>query len=248
MSQRRDNLIRAAKQLVETEQLLGGDFIPAERNRLPGPEGSNAVAAMTPQQKAEALEAIDVNEVRGCVRCGLCESRTQTVFGEVNPDADLVFVGEGPGEEEDRTGRPFVGRAGELLTRMIQAMGLTRQDVYICNLVKCRPPGNRVPAVEEIHACWDYLIRQLQIIQPKVIVTLGNPATQNLLDTRVGITKLRGQWQKLPMIGEGLAGIDVMPTFHSAYVLRQYTKDVRGKVWSDLQQVMDKLGLRPPGQ
>ena len=239
------DLFQAARQLIETERTLGGDFIPARRNPLPEAQPSEP-AGMTARQKTEALRAIDVGEVQGCTKCGLCENRTQTVFGEGNPDADLVFVGEGPGEEEDRTGRPFVGRAGELLTKMIIAMGLTRQDVFICNIVKCRPPRNRAPMPEEVTACWGYLIRQLQIIAPKVIVTLGNPATQNLLDTKIGITKLRGQWQKLPPISEGLAGIAVMPTFHSAYLLRQYTPDNRKKVWDDLKKVMDKLSLAPP--
>jgi DNA polymerase len=148
--------------------------------------------------------------------------------------------------EEDATGRPFVGRAGELLTRMINAMGLQREDVYICNMLKCRPPGNRTPNPQEVECCWDFLVRQLQIIGPKVIVAMGNPATKGLLGTKVGITRIRGQWQKLPMIGEGLANIDVMPTFHPAYVLRQYNADTRGKVWADLQEVMKRLGLQPP--
>ena len=253
-AERTEGLARAARQLIEGEELLGGEFLPAGRNPLPEIElaASAPVAEapkpgdgprMTASQKADALRAIDEGEVKTCTRCPLCRSRTNTVFGEVNPDADLVFVGEGPGADEDRTGRPFVGRAGELLTKMIRAMGLTREDVFICNILKCRPPGNRAPAPDEVDACWDYLVRQLQIIQPRVIVTLGNPATQNLLDTRTGITRLRGQWSKLPLIGEGLAGIDIMPTFHPAYVLRQYNQDTRGKVWSDLQKVMAKLGL-----
>ena len=228
--------------------MLGGQFIPA----TPGGGSAEPAAAPAPpsmglQEKAEALKAIDVAEVRPCVNCRLHQGRAYTVFGEGDPDADLVFVGEGPGAEEDRTGRPFVGRAGELLTKMIEAMGLGRRDVYICNLVKCRPPQNRAPGPDEIEACWGYLIRQLQIIAPKVIVSLGNPATQHLLDTRVGITKMRGRWQKLPLIGEHLAGIDVMPTFHPAYLLRQYTGDNRSKVWDDLQKVMAALGLKVKG-
>jgi len=255
MSDQREQLARAARQLIAIEELFGGQFLPAERNPLPEIEPAGAssavepaegAAAMGPQQKTEALEAIDAGEVRGCQKCRLCQSRTHTVFGEGNPDADLVFVGEGPGQEEDRTGRPFVGRAGELLTKMIRAMGLTRPDVYICNMVKCRTPQNRPPTPDEVDACWDYLIRQLQILQPKVIVTLGNPATQGLLNTRTGITKLRGTWQKLPNIGEGLWGIPVMPTFHPAYLLRQYSLDNRRKVWNDLQQVMAFLGLKVP--
>jgi DNA polymerase len=205
-----------------------------------------ALPQLSPEEKAAALAEMDETEVKGCTKCALCKGRTNTVFGEVNADADLVFVGEGPGADEDASGRPFVGRAGELLTKMIIAMGLSRDDVFICNMVKCRPPGNRAPAPEEVQACWDYLIRQLQTIQPKVIVTLGNPATQNLLQTRTGITKLRGQFQQLPDIGAGLAGIAVMPTFHPAYVLRQYTPDNRRKVWSDLQQVMGALGMAAP--
>ena len=252
-------LVDAAEQMLEGERLLGGPFLPvlpADRNPLPGPAtdappaGQDYLdgAAMTVEQRAEALAAIDVNEVRSCTRCGLCQGRKQTVFGEGSPAARLVFIGEGPGEEEDRTGRPFVGRAGELLNRMIAAMGLKRHDAYIGNIVKCRPPGNRAPAVDEAMACRTYLVRQLQILAPAVIVTLGNPATQNLLDTTIGITKLRGQWQKLPPIAPGLGGIDVMPTFHPAYVLRQYTADVRAKVWADLQQVLDRLGLSPPAK
>lgn len=209
-------------------------------------EPGAAAADMTPQQKAAVLREINDKEVKVCRRCGLHQGRAHTVFGEGNPHADLMFVGEGPGEDEDRTGRPFVGRAGELLTRMIQAMGLRREDVFIANIVKCRPPGNRAPTPEEVEACWDYLIRQIQTIRPKVIVALGNPAAHALLDTTVGITRLRGQWQLLPPIGVGLAGIRVMPTFHPAFLLRQYTPDNRMKVWSDLQQVMAELGIMPP--
>ena len=252
MSDQVDKLILAAEQLIETDVLLGGEFIPA--GGTPAPEIAPAepprptLPTLTPAQKAAMLKEMDENEVRNCTSCALAEHRTQTVFGEGDPDARLVFVGEAPGAEEDATGRPFVGRAGELLTKMIEAMGLRREDVFICNMLKCRPPGNRTPGPQELQCCWGFLVRQLQIIQPKVIVTLGNPATHGLLDTRVGITKLRGQWQSLPNIGDGLEGIDVMPTFHPAYVLRQYTPDNRKKVWSDLQAVMKKLGLKPPAK
>ena len=256
MSDEREGLLRAAKQLIETDELLGGSFTPAVSNPLPACEVSEGAppspsagraepsAELDPADKAAALKELDEREVRKCTRCALCEARTRTVFGEGDPNADLVFVGEGPGQEEDRQGRPFVGRAGELLTKMIVAMGLSRERVFICNMVKCRPPGNRTPSPDEVQACWGYLVRQLQIIRPKVIVTMGNPATQNLLDTRTGITRLRGQWQELPDIGEDLAGTPVMPTFHPAYLLRQYTKDNRQRVWSDLQAVMEKIGLK----
>jgi len=239
MNEPMDQMISSARQILETELLLGGRFLPAVRNPLPTPAG-----VMSLEERQRLLEEIDLGQVRGCTLCRLSQGRTQTVFGEGSPQAELVFVGEGPGEEEDRTGRPFVGRAGELLGKMIQAMGLSRGDVYICNMVKCRPPNNRAPMGDEVQACWPYLMRQLQIISPRVIVTLGNPATQNLLGTSAGITKLRGQWQKLPALAEGLEGIPVMPTFHPAYILRQYNQETRGKVWSDLQQVMAFLGLR----
>lgn len=254
MSNTPSDPVSVARQVLAIEQLLGGaDFLPAERNPLPEMEFSEAALPaaapaqnLAPDEKARLLSEMNEKEVSVCTKCSLSQGRNHTVFGEANPDADLVFVGEGPGADEDRTGRPFVGRAGELLTKMIHAMGLTREDVFICNIVKCRPPGNRAPAPEEVQACWGYLIRQLQIIRPKAIITLGNPATQNLLQTRVGITRLRGQWQKLPELGESLAGIPVMPTFHPAYVLRQYTVANRQKVWSDLRSVMEVLGLQPP--
>jgi uracil-DNA glycosylase len=248
----RSELTRAARQLLAIEDFLGGPFVPARADSLPqiemaGPSGAAAVGAgMSRDEKVAALAAIDDGEVKACTKCGLCKGRTNTVFGEGDADSSLVFVGEAPGADEDASGRPFVGRAGELLAKMIKAMGFSREQVFICNMVKCRPPSNRAPAPEETQACWDYLIRQLQIISPKVIVTLGNPATQGLLNTKTGITKLRGNFQELPDIGEGLAGTAVMPTFHPAYVLRQYTPENRGKVWSDLQQVMGALGMELP--
>ncbi len=251
------DLPKIAAQLLALEQLLGGsEYLPVGDSALPEIAPASGVGFDQParqelpqlsrEEKAAALAEIDREEVSVCTRCELAQARTKTVFGEGDPDADLVFVGEGPGQDEDLSGRPFVGRAGELLTKMITAMGLTRQDVFICNVVKCRPPHNRTPAPEEVGACWDYLVRQLQIIQPRAIVTLGNPATKKLLDTQTGITRMRGNWQPLPEIGPGLGGIPVMPTFHPAYVLRQYTPENRRKVWSDLQQVMNHLGLELP--
>jgi DNA polymerase len=255
----REILSSAARQLLAIEELLGSAWIPADQPKLPAyqpaaqadppdaptagpPPGSD----LSVEAKAATLDEMDQQEVRGCVRCGLHQGRTKTVFGEGDPDADLVFVGEGPGHDEDVSGRPFVGRAGQLLTRMIHAMGLDRQDVFICNVVKCRPPSNRNPMPEEVEACWGYLMRQLQTIRPRVIVTLGNPATKKLLETTTGITRLRGTWQELPDHGAGLGGIAVMPTFHPSYVLRRYTPEVRGQVWADLQKVMSRLGLDVP--
>ena len=248
MSDERQRLRQAGRQLLETDRMLAGDFL-APGAALPAPSAGAGPARKPARPSAEAeakakqLEAIDTGEVKACTRCGLAGGRTHTVFGEGNADADLLFIGEGPGAEEDKQGRPFVGRAGELLSKMIAAMGLTRHDVYIANVVKCRPPGNRAPTADEAAACWDYLLRQLKIIQPKVIVALGNPATHALLETTVGITKLRGQWQSMPTLDADLAGIRVMPTFHPAYLLRSYTKDNREKVWSDLRLVMAELGL-----
>ena len=166
--------------------------------------------------------------IQGCLACPLGPGRLHFVFGEGNPQAELLFIGEGPGRDEDLQGRPFVGKAGELLDRMIGAIGLKRADVYIANVVKCRPPDNRTPTPQEAAVCLGYLHRQIQLIQPKVIVTLGATPLRELLGISTGITRVRGQWQRL-------GDIPVMPTFHPAYVLRQYTQDVRRAVWEDLK-------------
>src|SRR5262249_52879532 len=155
--------------------------------------------------KRVRLAAMDSDEVRGCRKCRLCEQRTHTVFGEGDAEAQLMFIGEGPGENEDQTGRPFVGRAGQLLDKMIAAMGLGREQVYIANIVKCRPPGNREPAPDEVATCTPYLERQIEIIRPRVIVTLGRPATQHMLQSKLSMSRLRGQWQQW-------RGIRLMPT------------------------------------
>lgn len=172
-------------------------------------------------------------ELGDCKRCKLCNGRTQIVYGSGNPRAELVFVGEGPGEEEDKQGVPFVGAAGQLLTKMIEAMKFSRDTVYICNVVKCRPPGNRNPEPEEIQACEPFLRAQLRVIKPKVIVALGKFAAQTLLRDDTTITRLRGQWRKYE-------GIDLMPTFHPAYLLR--SPEEKKKAWMDLQEVMKRLG------
>ena len=178
----------------------------------------------------------------GCPHCTTATGHTQTVFGEGNPAARLVFVGEAPGETEDQLGRPFVGRAGQKLDEMIKAMGMSRADVYIANVLKSRPPDNRTPMPSEVERCAPYLAAQLRIIRPQVIVSLGGPATKFLLGVETGITKLRGQWASWTPPGEGgAAPIPVMPTYHPAYLLRNYTPKTRGEVWSDLKQVMDRL-------
>lgn len=173
-------------------------------------------------------------ELGDCRRCGLCEGRRTIVFGDGNPDADILFIGEGPGEQEDRTGLPFVGRAGELLTQMIEkGMGIARRDVYICNIVKCRPPGNRNPLPPEVSACRPFLDGQIEAVAPKVIVTLGKPAASLLLDREISITRLRGTWQSY-------RGIPLMPTLHPAFVLRQYTPENRRAVWEDLKSALER--------
>ena len=168
-----------------------------------------------------------------CRRCPLAATRTNVVFGEGDPHAELMFIGEGPGADEDRLGRPFVGRAGQLLDKMIAAMQFTREEVYIANIVKCRPPGNRTPTPEEAQRCIGYLERQIKFIAPKVIVLLGATAATFLLDRHDGITKLRGNWTEYK-------GIPVMPTYHPAFLLRQ--ESAKREAWHDLQMVMAKFG------
>jgi uracil-DNA glycosylase len=169
-----------------------------------------------------------------CTRCKLHSTRNKIVFGDGNPKAQLVFVGEGPGRDEDAQGLPFVGRAGKLLTQMIEAMGLQRKDVYICNVVKCRPPENRLPEPDEIKTCSPFLLRQLDAIAPKVIVCLGACAAQTLLETNRGISHFRGEWLEF-------RGTRLLATYHPAYLLRNPA--AKADVWKDLQKVMAVLGL-----
>lgn len=229
--------LRKARQIVKIDGLLGMDSVPLGQAQAQAPAESDPTPTdRSPEKKQQALDELAEDHA---TNCPLCTSKTDInnlVFGEGDPDADLVFVGEGPGADEDRQGRPFVGRAGQLLNKQITAMGLEREQVYIANIVKSRPPGNRVPTPEEAEQCMPWLERQMKIIQPKVIVTLGGSAAKYLLEQpNLAITKVRGQWQQWH-------GFDLMPTFHPAYLLRQYTTDNRRKVWSDLQAAMKKLG------
>jgi len=169
-----------------------------------------------------------------CTRCKLHKTRKNIVFGDGNPNAQLVFVGEGPGADEDAQGLPFVGRAGKLLTQMIEAMGLQRKDVYICNVVKCRPPENRQPEKDEVSECSPFLLRQIDTIAPKVIVCLGSTAAQTILQTNRGISHFRGEWLEF-------RGRKLMATYHPAYLLRNPA--AKSEVWKDLQKVMAELGL-----
>ena len=184
--------------------------------------------------EGDTLERIR-EDIGDCTRCRLHKQRTNIVFGVGNPKAELVFVGEGPGHDEDVQGIPFVGRAGKLLTQMIEAMGLQRDDVYICNVVKCRPPENRLPERDEIATCSPFLLRQLAAISPKVIVCLGSCAAQALLGTNQSMSRLRGQWFDY-------RGSRLIATYHPAYLLRNPA--AKGEVWSDLKKVMAHLGLK----
>jgi DNA polymerase len=195
------------------------------------------VAAEPPAACPASLDAIR-EEIGDCTRCKLFKGRNSIVFGEGDPKSSILFVGEGPGSEEDQQGRPFVGAAGQLLTDIIEkGMKLKRAEVYICNIVKCRPPGNRNPEPDEVLACIGFVKQQISVIKPKVIVTLGNVPTQNLLNTKQGITRMRGVWQEYE-------GIPVMPTFHPSYLLR--SPGEKGKVWEDIKLVMKKLGMVIP--
>jgi len=175
----------------------------------------------------DTLEKIRDDIGANCTRCKLHKGRTKLVFGVGNLEADLVFVGEGPGRDEDQQGEPFVGRAGKLLTQMIEAMSLRREDVYICNIVKCRPPENRLPEKDEITTCSPFLMRQLSVIQPKVICCLGSCAAQTLLQTNQGISRFRGEWFDF-------RGSKLIATYHPAYLLRN--PNAKGEVWKDCRK------------
>lgn len=192
----------------------------------------------------ETLEQVAA-AVNVCQKCVLGQTRTHAVPGQGNPKSRLVFIGEGPGADEDAQGLAFVGRAGKLLTDIITAMGLTRDEVFIGNIVKCRPPENRDPRPEEIISCWPYLKRQLELIAPEVIVALGAHAARTLLKTERPIGQLRGQFQHYEF-SELLPPAKLMPTYHPAYLLRNYSTDNRRRVWEDMQKVMKELGLTAP--
>lgn len=219
----------------------------APANAEPGPlvnaqldtGGEGACVGQPLRHGAEGLADVRA-ELGDCRRCGLCEGRKTLVFGVGNPNAELVFVGEAPGSEEDARGEPFVGAAGQLLTKMIEAMGFDRESVYICNVIKCRPPGNRNPTPEEVARCEPFLKKQLAALRPRLIVALGKFAAQCLLRTETPITRLRGTWGSYE-------GIQTMPTFHPAYLLRN--PDGKKLVWQDLKAVLAALrhmGIEPP--
>ncbi|MFN8543204.1 MAG: uracil-DNA glycosylase [Candidatus Binatia bacterium] len=213
---------------------LGEDGVPLASAERPPTRAAEVRATGGPA--AGSLEELRA-ELGDCQRCKLAPHRTKLVFGVGNPRARLVFVGEGPGADEDAKGEPFVGRAGQLLTEIItKGMRLRREDVYICNVVKCRPPGNRNPEPDEVAACEPFLLRQIELLAPEVIVALGKFAAQTLLRSKTPVTQLRGRWFDYH-------GIQLMPTFHPAYLLRN-PGDKR-LVWEDIQKVMRVLGIDP---
>lgn len=259
----REELARNLKQLIELDRVLGIDFVfkpttsaaPTPAVLAPAvtvtpvpatkPPVTSAPPPLAPSPSPRApvaagpdsLEKI-ATQIATCRACGLCETRRSTVPGEGNPQPELLFIGEGPGADEDATGRPFVGAAGQLLTRMILAMGFKREDVFIANIIKCRPPGNRTPEPAEVTACMGYLRRQIAVLKPKVICALGNTPLRALMnDDKLGITRMRGQ--KL-----SFDGITMIPTFHPSYLLRN--EEAKKPCWEDLKLVLKELGRELP--
>jgi len=247
------NIGKAVRQHLEMEQFFAGFAPKVERAASARPsQGRPAPASgpqvqrvgMTLEEKTAELEKI-AEEVRRCCKCGLGSSRTHAVPGEGNPNARIMFVGEAPGADEDAQGRPFVGRAGQLLDKIIEACGLKREDVFIGNVLKCRPPDNRDPRAEEIIACLPYLQRQIEIIQPEMIVALGAHAARTLLNTAQSIGELRGRFHEY-YPGIGRPPIKLMATYHTAYLLRNYSQENRRRVWEDMKKVLVELGLPIP--
>jgi uracil-DNA glycosylase family 4 len=253
---------RLIRQHAESSRLLGVEFVPvyrrpgaaplpaqaessgglfAEAKPVAAPVAQGVVVGVRDRATAQQeLDALRERYEREAPHQHFVTAHHNIVFGEGDCCARLMFIGEAPGEEEDRTGRPFVGRAGQLLNKMIDAMGLKREDVYIANVLKTRPPNNATPTQEEARLCAPFLYEQVRIIGPEAIVTLGLPATRTLLNTMESMGRLRGQWAEF-RDPSGRA-VPVMPTYHPAFLLRSYTPENRGKVWADLRMVMDRLG------
>lgn len=255
----RESLARNLRQLVELDRALGIDFVlkpttlvtpvvdaPSVKPVATPVPAATKPAVVTPATSSAPVAATTgpdslvtiATQISACRACGLCETRRSTVPGEGNPQAELLFVGEGPGADEDASGRPFVGAAGQLLTKMILAMGFKREDVFIANIVKCRPPGNRTPAPSEVGSCMGYLRRQIAVLKPKVICALGNTPLRALMnDDQLGITRMRGK--KLQF-----EGITLIPTFHPSYLLRN--EEAKKPCWDDLKLVVKELGRDLP--
>ncbi|MHC4575755.1 MAG: uracil-DNA glycosylase [Planctomycetota bacterium] len=237
------DITKAVRQHLEMNEFFTGSFAVKGKTAPIKPQQQENSAAVA--EKTREIERI-ADEVRKCCKCGLGSSRTNAVPGEGNPNARIMFVGEAPGADEDAQGRPFVGRAGHLLDRVIEACGLKRSDVFIGNILKCRPPENRDPRPDEIISCLPYLQRQIEIIEPEVIVALGAHAARTLLNTNKSIGQLRGQFHEY-YAGIGRPPpIKLMATYHTAYLLRNYTPENRKRVWEDMKKVLAELGLSIP--
>lgn len=238
---RKVDIDKVVRQHLEMEQSFTGFTVKGKAEASQQREREDNMAAV---EKAAELEKI-ADEVNQCRKCGLGSLRTNAVPGEGNPNARIMFVGEAPGADEDAQGRPFVGRAGQLLDKVIAACGLKRSDVFIGNILKCRPPDNRDPAADEIISCLPYLQRQIELINPEVIVALGAHAARTLLNTNKSIGELRGQFHEY-YAGIGRPPIKLMPTYHTAYLLRNYSPENRRRVWEDMKKVLVELDLPVP--
>lgn len=240
---------KAIHRIIDHLELLkecGQSVVEVDEKGLKSLKGSLSKSRAGHSKPASSARASDPGSqlaeiaarVARCKKCRLCETRTNTVPGQGNPRPEIMFVGEGPGADEDQQGLAFVGRAGQLLTKIIEAMGLTRDEVFIGNIVKCRPPDNRVPEPDEMEKCLPYLKEQIAILKPKVIICLGATAVKGLFGPDLeGITKIRGQWRTYE-------GIDTMPTYHPAYLLRN--PPMKADAWKDMKEVLHKLGRKVP--
>ena len=238
LKQLKDEGVKRVRANPETVRSLSQKVVrPAAAAPASGSQAMMSPRRSEPREN-DSLEIVSA-EIAACTLCRLCKTRTKVVPGQGNPRPELMFVGEGPGADEDQQGLAFVGKAGQLLTKMIEAMGFKREEVFIGNIVKCRPPDNRVPLPDEMQSCLPYLHRQIDLLKPRVIVCLGATATKGLFGENVGgITKIRGGWLQY-------RGIDVMPTYHPAYLLRN--PPAKPDVWTDLKAVLAKLGRPVPG-
>jgi uracil-DNA glycosylase len=258
-----DELRRLCRQHLEALRLAGVEWLPLgppvsmalTAPATPGPleaadrhpegdlfaEPSSARTELTLEQRRAALDTLS-KEVSACQRCsGLCTTRTQTVFADGQAGAELCLVGEAPGADEDRQGVPFVGAAGQLLNRILAACGLKREEVYICNVLKCRPPNNRTPRPDEVANCRDFFVRQIELLKPKYIVALGGTAAQSLLGTNQSLGRLRGKFHDF-------RGIPVMVTYHPSFLLPHRSPEKKRDVWEDMQWLMAKMGREIPGK
>lgn len=221
-----NSVIESLKRILEVEKLAGVEEVIIEKKE----------PALSKKVEKTTLKKLE-GEVLSCKKCALSKTRTNVVFGEGNPKADLMFIGEAPGRDEDLQARPFVGRAGQLLTKIIESIGLKREDVFIANILKCRPPANRNPLPSEIAYCSPHLLKQIGLIKPKVICALGKFAAQTLLNSETPISRLRGEFHDYH-------GIKLMPTYHPAYLLRNQSG--KKDVWEDMKAIAKELGLKLP--